>query len=113
MGQFNGAAATTLRVRESPPGTDFRIRETATRRAQIAERGRQAMNEDREQDGQASGSAGPTGSGRIADLSESEREMLREFADQLRRRDVRSPVAREALDHAADELERVAATPQT
>ena len=48
----------------------------------------------------------------IADLSETERAMLREFAVQLRRRDVQNPVAREALDRAADELERAAADPQ-
>lgn len=71
------------------------------------------MNDERDGDRQTQISAGTTGPGRIADLSECEREMLREFADQLRRRDVSNPVAREALDRAADELERVAATPQT
>lgn len=46
----------------------------------------------------------------IADLTEEEREMLREFAGQLRDQDVRNPVAREALDRAAEQLEQVASS---
>jgi hypothetical protein len=47
----------------------------------------------------------------IVALTTEEREMLREFADQLRDHNVRNPVAREALDRAAEQLERVAASP--
>lgn len=54
----------------------------------------------------------PTPSGRIFDLTEEERDLLREFAERLRDHSVRNPVAREALDRAADELERAAALPQ-
>ncbi len=49
----------------------------------------------------------------IVALTTEEREMLREFADQLRDHNVRNPVAREALDRAAEQLERVAASPAT
>lgn len=50
--------------------------------------------------------------GSIAFLTDEERAMLREFADTLRRRIVRNPVARQALDRAAEQLERVAAVSQ-
>lgn len=46
----------------------------------------------------------------IVALTMEEREMLREFADQLRDHNVRNPVARDALDRAADQIERVAAS---
>jgi len=52
------------------------------------------------------------GPGAIAFLIEEERAMLREFAETLRGHDVRNPVAREALDRAAEQLERVAADRQ-
>ena len=51
------------------------------------------------------------GSGRIFGLTDEEREMLREFAVQLRGRTVRNQVAQKALDRAADELDRVASSP--
>ncbi len=49
--------------------------------------------------------------GGIVALTTEEREMLREFADQLRDHTVRNPVAREALDRAAEQLELAAASP--
>lgn len=54
----------------------------------------------------------PTGRGMIAFLTEEERAMLREFAETLRGHDVRNPVARNALDRAAEQLEQVAANRQ-
>lgn len=48
---------------------------------------------------------------RIFGLTDEEREMLREFAEQLRNRAVRNRVAREALDRAADGLDRAASAP--
>ena len=44
----------------------------------------------------------------IAILTEEERQMLREFAERMRGHDVYNPVAREALDRAAEQLERIA-----
>lgn len=49
-------------------------------------------------------------SGAIPELTPDERALLYEFAERLRARKVRNPVARQALDRAADELSRAAST---
>lgn len=61
---------------------------------------------------QPSGNNSSIGAGRIFRLTDEERQMLREFALQLRGRNVRNQVARKALDSAADELDRVASSAQ-
>ena len=70
------------------------------------------MEDESEPRMQAPETSASIGSGRIFGLTDEEREMLREFATQLRGRTVRNQVARKALDRAADELEQVASSPQ-
>ena len=55
--------------------------------------------------------AGPGARDRIVALTEEERVMLHEFARQLRDHDVSNPVARAALDRAAEQLQRAAVAP--
>lgn len=70
------------------------------------------MEDETEPRAQSPKARAATGSGRIFGLTDEERAMLREFAVQLRGRPVRNQVAREALDRAAEELDRVAGSPQ-
>ena len=70
------------------------------------------MNDEAEPQHQPLVANAPDRLGRILDLTEEERDLLREFAERLRDHSVRNPVAREALDRAAAELERAAALPQ-
>lgn len=55
--------------------------------------------------------AGPDARALIVALTEEERVMLHEFARQLRDHDVSNPVARAALDRAAEHLQRAAVAP--
>lgn len=70
------------------------------------------MNDEAEPQHQPLVANAPDRLGRIFDLTEVERDLLREFAERLRDHSVRNPVAREALDRAAAELERAAALPR-
>lgn len=70
------------------------------------------MEDESEPQAQSAEAHAATGSGRIFGLTDDERDMLREFAAQLRNKAVRNKVAREALDLAADQLDQAAATPQ-
>lgn len=105
--------------------TVFRLRDCGGRRVCIAtprhsqkrnnpgavvRRGVRKMEDESEQ--HAAKASASVGLGRIFGLTDEEREMLREFAVQLRGRVVRNQVAQRALDGAADELDRVASSPE-
>jgi hypothetical protein len=70
------------------------------------------MADEKEPRAQPQATGVAIGSGRILGLTDEERDMLREFAVQLRGRVVRNQVAREALDRAADQLDQAASLPQ-
>ena len=69
------------------------------------------MHDEAKPDKHRSDEPGPVAPGGIAALTEEECEMLREFAGRLRDHDVHNPVAREALDRAAEQLERASVSP--